>query len=76
MRFLQGNADGALSDYNKTLELNPRHVAAYSNRAAYYIMKHNYREAVAEYQRILEIEPENDAARAGKQDLEKKLSEQ
>ncbi len=58
----EGQYDQAISDYNKALEINPRHTQAYNNRGVAYRSKGQYDQAISDYNKALEINPRFAAA--------------
>ncbi|MGD1152247.1 MAG: tetratricopeptide repeat protein [Syntrophales bacterium] len=52
-----GNASGALSYYNRAIELNPRFYAAYYNRGNVKIKISDYKGAISDYDETLRINP-------------------
>ncbi len=57
-----GDLDGALADFNRTIELNPRDDAAYYNRAQAKRLKKDTVSAIADYTRAIELGSINPAA--------------
>lgn len=58
----KGDLEGAIADYNRALELNPRYAPAYNNRAS---AKHDTGDldgAIADLNRALELDPRDAAA--------------
>lgn len=53
----KGEYDRAIADYNKALEINPRHAGAYNNRGLAYYSKGEYDHAIADYNKAIEINP-------------------
>jgi len=51
------DADGALADYNRAIELEPKQAFAYGNLAFVYMSKGEYDRALAEYTHALELDP-------------------
>ena len=58
----QGNINQALESYQKTIELNPNSIPAWSKSAAIYEKQENWAEASKCYQRIIDLKPEKHAA--------------
>ncbi|HYA26900.1 MAG TPA: tetratricopeptide repeat protein [Thermodesulfovibrionales bacterium] len=52
---LKKEYDRAISDYNKTLEKNPRDAEAYTNRGIAYGQKKEYDRAISDFNKALEI---------------------
>lgn len=54
-----GDINGAMSDYNKTIGLNPNNINAYQMRASIKYNLEDYPGAILDYTRVIELEPEN-----------------
>ncbi len=54
--------DLAIVDYNKALELNPKSVPAYFNRARAFYFKRDFASAVASYGKAIELTPKDSVA--------------
>ncbi len=61
-RIHDNNLKGALSDFDRALELHPDTIRALSDRGFLYFKKGLYRKAVADYSRLVELEPKNHMA--------------
>jgi len=57
-----GDLDGALADFNRAIELNPKDDAAYHNRAQAKRLKKDAGGAIADYTRAIELGSKNPAA--------------
>lgn len=55
----QEKYDEAISDYNKALELDPKHVYAYNNRGLAYQAQGKYDKAMSDYNKALELDPKH-----------------
>lgn len=55
----RGEYDQAISEFNRTLEMNPIDSEAYKNRGTAYMKKGQYHEAIFDYTKALEIDPKN-----------------
>ena len=55
----QGDFEGAIADYNKAIELNPKDVRAYYNRGVAKKTLKQYKEAIADYDKAIELNPED-----------------
>ena len=53
----KGNLTSAVTEYQKTLEINPNHVLAYSGLAILHVRKGELDTAITQYQRAIEINP-------------------
>jgi tetratricopeptide (TPR) repeat protein len=53
----QGDFDGALTDYEKAIELHPQSAEAYNNRAGIKRAKGRLDEALADYNKAIELDP-------------------
>jgi Flp pilus assembly protein TadD len=56
------NADSAISNYSKAIEINPKFVKAYNNRGIAYIWKKQYDLAIADFTKAIELDPKNGKA--------------
>ena len=54
--------DRAISDFNKAIEIDPKHAMAYSNRGNAYGEKGQYDRAISDYTKAIEINPRFAAA--------------
>jgi lipoprotein NlpI len=61
-----GDLENALSDLNQAILINPKGVAAYFHRGYVFIAKKNFAEAIADFNRCLELEPQNAWAQQGR----------
>jgi serine/threonine protein kinase len=50
--------DGAIQNYSKAIELNPRYAEAYSDRGNSYYMKDDYDQAFTDYNKAIELNPQ------------------
>lgn len=55
----KGEYDLAIVDYNKAVELNPKSVPAYFNRARAYFFKRSFAEAIESYGKVIELTPKD-----------------
>jgi tetratricopeptide (TPR) repeat protein len=55
----KGEYDQAISEFNKTLEINPKDSGTYKNRGAAYMNKGQYDQAISDYTKALEINPKD-----------------
>ena len=56
---VKGNLDGAIADYDRAIELNPRYAHAYTNRGRAKRVKGNLDGALADYDRAIELDPDD-----------------
>ena len=56
-KFNDGNISGAISDFSKSIELNPRDADVYYNRGVAKAQLSDYRGALYDYQKALDINP-------------------
>lgn len=61
-----GDADTALACFNRTIELNPEHAKAYSNRAALSVQAGRYEEALTDYAEAIAVDPDLSVAHTGR----------
>lgn len=73
----KGDFDGAIADYTKAIEIDPRYVQAYGNRGIARKAKGDLDGAIADYTKVVEIDPRDrlayynrGIARTAKGDLE------
>src|SRR5439155_26586183 len=52
----KGDHDGAIADYNRAIELNPKHASAYNNRGIAKQAKGDLDGAIADYNRAIELD--------------------
>lgn len=57
-RFSKGDLDGAVTEYNKAIELDPRLAEAHLNRGKVRRAKGNLDGAIEDYERAIEIDPQ------------------
>jgi tetratricopeptide (TPR) repeat protein len=62
----KGDHDRALSDYNRSIELNPNNASAFFNRALAYARKADYDRAISDYNRAIAINPKYAHAMVGR----------
>ena len=53
----KGQRDKAIAEYNKAIEINPRHAQPYANRGYAYAAIGKYDQAITDYNKALEINP-------------------
>jgi len=51
------DADGAISDYTRSIALNPRNPKSFNNRGNMFSASHKYKEAFADYNAALDLDP-------------------
>jgi len=56
----------ALSDLDQAISINPKATAAYFHRGYVFIAKRNFAEAIADFNRCLELEPNHAWAQQGR----------
>lgn len=61
-----GDATTALDHFNRTIELNPEHAKAYSNRAALAVQAGDYQGAIRDYGEAIAIDPDLAVAHTGR----------
>lgn len=62
VRSTSGDLAGAISDYNKALQINPNMAEAFANRGTVFIRQANYTKALVELDRALSLQLEQPAA--------------
>lgn len=67
----QGELDKAIENLTTAISLNSTFTASYLTLGNIYTQKKLYNEAIAQYQKALEIEPENDEVKKAKEETEK-----
>jgi tetratricopeptide (TPR) repeat protein len=67
--------DKALADYSELIKQKPNEIKYLSYRAYIYELKNDLQNAMADNEKILKADPNNQDAQARKQRIEKKLSE-
>ncbi len=70
----KGDLDGAIADYNRAIELNPKDARAYNNRGIAKRAKGDLDGAIADYNRAIELDPKLAIAYNNRGNAEKKLS--
>lgn len=53
-----GNCDAAIENYSKVIFLDPNYAAAYNNRAYTYMMMNDYKDALLDLDRAIELRPD------------------
>jgi len=61
-KYDTGDYKGAIDDYNKAIEINPKDADAYYNRGNAKDELNDYQGAIADYSKAIEINPQNVAA--------------
>ena len=54
-KFRQKNDYEAIIDFSKAIELNPNHTDAYGERARSYMNLRNFKKALADWHRVVEL---------------------
>jgi len=57
IRYLKGQFDEAIADYDEALRLRPQHAESYFNRASAYRYKGQNKQAIADYEKALDLNP-------------------
>jgi tetratricopeptide (TPR) repeat protein len=57
-KWSTNNFAGALADFDRALELNPRNADAYSDRGAVREIRGDFAEAVSDYDKVIELKPD------------------
>jgi tetratricopeptide (TPR) repeat protein len=55
---VKGDIDGAIADYTRAIELDPRHTISYNNRGAEKLKKGDFDGAITDCNRAIELDPE------------------
>lgn len=61
-----GKVDEAIIAFTKTIEKDPKYVAAYYNRAVMYLAMNDYRASLNDFQKVMELDPSLASPYAGK----------
>ena len=67
--------DQALSDYSELIKLKPNEIKYVNYRAYIYEIKNDLQNSMADNEKILKVDPNNQDAKARKQRLEQKIAE-
>ena len=67
--------DKALSDYSELIKLKPNEIKYVNYRAYIYELKNDLQNSLAENEKILKVDPNNQDAKTRKQRLEQKIAE-
>ena len=67
--------DKALADYSELIKLKPNEIKYVNYRAYIYELKNDLQNSMAENEKILKLDPNNQDAKARKQRLEQKIAE-
>jgi tetratricopeptide (TPR) repeat protein len=61
--YSYNDSDKTIADYTEAIRLNPRYVNAYFSRGNAYFWNKDYDKAIADFEAVLKIEPNNAEAR-------------
>jgi tetratricopeptide (TPR) repeat protein len=67
--------DKALADYSELIKLKPNEIRYLNYRAYIYELKNDLQNSLAENEKILKLDPNNQDAKTRKQRLEQKIAE-
>lgn len=56
-KFQRGNYQGAITDLNQSIDLNPQNAFAYNSRGNAYFELRQYEDAIAQYDRAIALNP-------------------
>jgi len=59
VKVSRGDLVGAVADFSRAIELNPKYRDAYVNRAIAYAKMHEYQKSIADRRRAVDLEPRN-----------------
>ncbi len=59
---LKGQHDQAISDFNKAIEIDPKHAGAFYSRGIAYAHKGQYDQAISDFNKAIEINPKHAGA--------------
>ena len=65
--------NGAIADFDRVIELNPKYADAYFGRGLANENLENYKDAVADFDRAIKLEPSDKAYREARQQAQQKL---
>ncbi len=58
-KFTVKDFDGAIEDFTKAIETDPKHTVAYSNRGTTYLYKRDFDKAFEDFNKSIELDPAN-----------------
>ena len=58
-QFIKNDIEKALSDYNRTIEINPNYSMVYNNRGLIYFYQHKYELAIKDFNKAIILNPNN-----------------
>ncbi|MFL0733384.1 MAG: tetratricopeptide repeat protein, partial [Prochlorococcus sp.] len=61
-KYTSGDYQGAIADYDKVIEIDPKHATAYASRCAANMNLGNQQAAIADCDKAIEINPQSDMA--------------
>ncbi len=68
-----GRFEAALSDFNRALKIDPKHLNAYSNRGCLKTIQGNAEEGLNDFQKVVEIDPEYELVEIYKEECKPNL---
>ena len=65
-KYYDGNAEGAINDFNQAIELNPDDVETYKYRAKSKVKLEDYQAAIEDYNQAIKLNPNDASAYRGR----------
>ena len=75
-KYEKGNYQGAITDYNEAIEINPQYAAAYCTRGVAKVKLEDYQGAIPDYNKAIEIDPQDALAYNNRANAKYRLGDQ